>query len=90
MSNVIYVLNAASVGVFGILLSASFCELDWTPARRRALAASSVLLLALQDFFYLTSSGSTVKALYPFITHLPLFLLLFAGGIPHNISEHQH
>ena len=36
MSNVIYVLNAASVGVFGILLSASFCELDWTPARRRA------------------------------------------------------
>lgn len=78
MSNAIYVLNAASVGVFGILLSASFCELDWTPARRRALAASSVLLLALQGFFYLTSSGSTVKALYPFITHLPLFLLLFA------------
>lgn len=78
MTTVLYILNAASVGIFGIVLSAAFCDLVWDRRARTILAGFSVLLLALQAAVYLTCSPGTVQALYPLITHLPLFLVLFA------------
>ena len=30
MTDVIYLLNSASVGIFGMILSASFCDIVWT------------------------------------------------------------
>lgn len=78
MSTVLYLLNAASVGLFGVILSASFCDIEWTRHRRVTLAVSTVLMLALQAFFYVRWNGLAVKYAYPFITHLPLFLVLFA------------
>ena len=77
MTTAVYLLNAASVGIFGIVLSAAFCDMEWTRQRRLFLAVCAVLMLALQAAFYLRWDGIMVKYAYPLITHLPLFLVLF-------------
>ena len=76
VSAVLSLLNLASVGVFGIVLSAAFCDLEWTRQRKGILAVSTVLMLALQAVVSLHWGTSLARYLYPVITHLPLFLLL--------------
>lgn len=70
--------NLASVGIFGIVLSAAFCELEWTRQRKLLLAGCTVLMLALQGVVSLQWSTSFARYLYPVITHLPLVILLVA------------
>mgnify|MGYP000798182265 FL=1 len=70
--------NLASVGIFGIVLSAAFCELEWTRQRKLLLAGCTVLMLALQGVVSLRWSTSFARYLYPVITHLPLVILLAA------------
>lgn len=70
--------NLASVGIFGIVLSAAFCELEWTRQRKLLLAGCTVLMLALQGVVSLRWSTSFARYLYPVITHLPLVILLVA------------
>ena len=70
--------NLASVGIFGIVLSAAFCELEWTRQRKLLLAGCTVLMLALQGIVSLWWSTSFARYLYPVITHLPLVILLAA------------
>ena len=70
--------NLASVGIFGIVLSAAFCELEWTRQRKLLLAGCTVLMLALQGIVSLWWSTSFARYLYPVITHLPLVILLVA------------
>ena len=70
--------NLASVGIFGIVLSAAFCELEWTRQRKLLLVVSTVLMLALQGVVSLRWSTSFARYLYPVITHLPLVMLLAA------------
>ena len=70
--------NLASVGIFGIVLSAAFCELEWTRQRKFLLVVSTVLMLALQGVVSLRWSTSFARYLYPVITHLPLVILLVA------------
>ena len=70
--------NLASVGIFGIVLSAAFCELEWTRQRKLLLAGCTVLMLALQGVVSLQWSTSFAWYLYPVITHLPLVILLVA------------
>ena len=70
--------NLASVGIFGIVLSAAFCELEWTRQRKFLLVVSTVLMLALQGVVSLRWSTSFARYLYPVITHLPLVILLAA------------
>ena len=36
--------NLTSVGIFGIVLSAAFCELEWTRQRKLLLAGCTCLL----------------------------------------------
>ncbi len=50
--------NLASVGIFGIVLSAAFCELEWTRQRKLLLAGCTVLMLALQGVVSLRWSTS--------------------------------
>ena len=76
VSAVLSLLNLASVGVFGIVLSAAFCDLEWTRQRKGILAVSTVLMLALQAVVSLHWGTGLARYLYPVITHLPLFLLL--------------
>lgn len=70
--------NLASVGIFGIVLSAAFCELEWIRQRKLLLAGCTVLMLALQGVVSLRWSTSFARYLYPVITHLPLVILLVA------------
>ena len=70
--------SLASVGIFGIVLSAAFCELEWTRQRKLLLAGCTVLMLALQGVVSLRWSTSFARYLYPVITHLPLVILLVA------------
>lgn len=75
-TDVLSLLNLASVGIFGIVLSAAFCDLEWTRQRKGILAVSTALMLALQAVVSLHWSTVLARYLYPVITHLPLFLLL--------------
>ena len=44
--NAIYLLNDAVVGIFGMILSAAFCDLDWTRKRLlRYWGCMAVILL---------------------------------------------
>ena len=70
--------NLAAVGIFGIVLSAAFCEIEWTRRRRLLLVGSTILLLALQGVVSLRWGTGLARYLYPLITHLPLWLLLAA------------
>lgn len=67
-------INLASVGVFGMILSASFC--DGLRMRHKRLAASMAVILLFQGVFYFWADSEAVRLLYPFITHFPLAIVL--------------
>ena len=46
--NVLMIMNKGVVGIFGILLSAIFCEIRWTKRKKLFLACSAAMLLAIQ------------------------------------------
>ena len=70
--------NLAAVGIFGIVLSAAFCEIEWTRCHKLLLVGSTILMLALQGVVSLRWGTGLARYLYPLITHLPLWLLLAA------------
>ena len=72
----LYLANGLAVGVFGMVLSASFCEVVWTREKRRALVGSMVCLLLLQALVYAALEEGSLEALYPLVTHLPLAVVL--------------
>lgn len=76
MTNVIYLMNSASVGIFGMILSASFCDIVWTKRRRFGLVASMFFILLIQAVIYQQTNSDMVRYLYPLITHAPLAVVL--------------
>lgn len=70
--------NLAAVGIFGIVLSAAFCEIEWTRRHKLLLMGCTILMLALQGVVSLRWGTGLARYLYPLITHLPLWLLLAA------------
>ena len=70
--------NLAAVGIFGIVLSAAFCEIEWTRRHKLLLVGCTILMLALQGVVSLRWGTGLARYLYPLITHLPLWLLLVA------------
>lgn len=72
----IQLINSASVGVFGMILSASFCDNLRTRRKRLAIVLSMAVILVLQGVFYFWIDPEMVQLVYPFITHLPLVLVL--------------
>lgn len=72
----LYLANGLAVGVFGMVLSASFCEVVWTHEKRRALVGSMVCLLLLQVLVYAALEEGSLEELYPLVTHLPLAVVL--------------
>lgn len=74
--NGISILNGAAVCVFGIILSASFSDMVWTKQKNRFMCLVSVGLLLLQGVVYFLLSSNMVRYLYPFITHIPLAIML--------------
>ena len=68
--------NGAAVGIFGIVLSASFCDIGWTKKKRTVMLASSVIMLLLQAVVVCFAGWDKIMAVYPFITHGPLAVVL--------------
>ncbi len=69
-------LNLVSVGVFGMVLSAEFCDIVWTRKKAAALSCCIAGILLLQGLIYFRFDAGIVVKLYPFITHLPLIVAL--------------
>lgn len=74
--NIISVINGGAVGIFGMLLSAAFCEIVWTKRNRRIFLISMAAILLFQGVLYIFLDSGMVQHLYPLITHLPLALVL--------------
>lgn len=74
--SIISSLNGLAVGIFGILLSASFCDILWTSKKKIIMTSSMILLLLIQGIISLWANPNLVRYLYPIITHLPLAIIL--------------
>lgn len=74
--NVLTVPNGIVVTLFGIVLSASFCDICWTKRNRIVLAAGTAAILLLQGAITFGASWDAMQELYPFTTHLPLAAVL--------------
>lgn len=72
----VYPLNLASVGIFGMILSAVFDDISWTRQRRRILCCGLAGILMLQGIVYFFADPFLVEYFYPIITHIPLAGLL--------------
>ena len=72
----IQLINLASVGVFGMILSASFCNGLWTRKKRLIIAVSMAVILVFQGIVYFLVDPNAVELVYPLITHLPLAVVL--------------
>lgn len=74
--SVIYLLNLMSVSVFGIILSAAFCDIIWTQKKYLIMTIGTVINFGLQAIVYFGVNLATVHFIYPLITHIPLYLTL--------------
>lgn len=72
----IHLLSLTSVGVFGMILAAAFCDIHWTPGKRLAMLGGMAAILIFQGTFYFFVDPDLVELIYPFITHFPLAALL--------------
>lgn len=74
--NILSVINLASVGIFGMILSARFCDILWTLQKKLFMAGSIILIMLLQGIVLLFADVYIVESFYPLITHLPLAVTL--------------
>lgn len=72
----VQLINHTSVGVFGMVLSAAFCDIFWTRKKSFALSGGIAAILLLQGIIYLGIDSDITTELYPLITHLPLTVML--------------
>ncbi len=77
MTEWITMLNGGAVSVFGSILSASFCDILKNKKKRRIFLYCLILLLILQAIFFYTFPLDALRKIYPFTTHLPLFVVLY-------------
>lgn len=75
--DLISLLNGAAVAIFGMVLSASFCNICWNRKKYFIMVGSMAGLLAVQGIIIYFVDSGMVRLLYPVITHLPLMLILF-------------
>jgi len=72
----IYIWNCIAVGFFGMILSASFCDIYWKGQTRFLVCLYMVFLMAVQGIVYGFVGGDVVEAIYPLIMHVPLAIVL--------------
>lgn len=72
----IHMLNLISVGLFGMVLSAAFCDIHWTKYKALGMAVSMAGMFLLQGVVYFGINPDIVEYIYPIITHLPLTVTL--------------
>ncbi len=77
------IINFAAVGLFGIFLSAAFCDISWTKRNKTIFGIGVAAIAALQALNFTDFGATGLRAWYPVITHLPLVLLLaYLSGKP--------
>lgn len=74
--NIVSTINLASVGIFGLILSAGFCGIRWTRRKKLAMAGSIAAIMLFQGIIRFFSGVYFVRHYYPFITHIPLAVSL--------------
>lgn len=74
--NNVHLLNLAFVGAFGMILSIAFCDIAWSPQKRKILLGSLTVIVMLQGSVCFFASLSLVEYFYPVITHIPLAVTL--------------
>lgn len=72
----IYILNLVSVGLFGMILSAAYCDIQWTKTKALVMTGSMAGIFILQGILYFWVDPGIVEYIYPVITHLPLAVVL--------------
>lgn len=72
----IQLINLISVGIFGMVLSAAFCDIIWTWKKVAAMAGGCAAILLFQGIIYFGTDSNIVEELYPLITHIPLIAVL--------------
>lgn len=72
----LYIANGIAVGVFGMLLSAAFCDIVWTRKKKWILFICMAGILLLQGVCIQLFESLTVRRCYPVITHIPLAVVL--------------
>ena len=72
----IRLVNLTSVGVFGMILSAAFCDIRWTRRKILAMLGGTAAILLFQGMVYFRIDLSVVEEVYPLITHAPLIAML--------------
>lgn len=75
--NHIYLINLFAVGVFGMILSTAFCDIQWTRLKALVMAGSMTVIFMFQGIIYFWVDADIVEYIYPFITHFPLIVVLW-------------
>lgn len=76
MSTLFALLNDGAVGIFGSILSVSFCDAVRTRRNSRIFWSFMILILLMQQGVYFVWDGEFLRRIYPLIVHLPLIVLL--------------
>ena len=76
VDTVLYLCNTVAVGLFGIVLSAAFCNIRWTRRNVCCMIASTLAIFLIQGIVYLGIDPVLGPYLYPLHTHLPLAITL--------------
>ena len=66
--------NSVAVTLFGIALSAAFCNIHWTPKAKKRMLLYTLMIFCLSGIAYLGVDPGFGRYLYPLHTHLPLVL----------------
>ena len=74
--NALTVPNGVAVALFGIALSAAFCDIHWTKKNCIILAVGSAAILLMQALITYMDSWTAMQEAYPLTTHLPLAIIL--------------
>lgn len=77
MSIWISLCNDVAVGIFGSVLSASFCNVLNTRRNHRIFWGFMLVITLMQGVIYSEWEGMFLRKIYPLVVHLPLVLVLY-------------
>ena len=73
----ISILDGIAVSIYGSILAASFSGALSTPKKHWGIGICTAAILILQGVVFFTWDAGILRQIYPFVTHLPLILLLW-------------
>ncbi len=74
--NMVPIINLASVGLFGLVLAARFCDICWTRRKKWLMAVCISAMMLFQGIALSLTNVYFVRYFYPLITHVPLVIVL--------------